>query len=221
MNVRRFSFPCRLYTIVDPLGLGNVLGSCSDIAREFLAGGARIVQLRAKNESSRDLLQVARALREVTVETGALFIVNDRVDVALASGADGVHLGQEDLPVEKARRILGRESIIGVSTHTVEQAIAAERSGVNYIGFGPVFATTTKVGPYQPRGLEGIRKVRASVNLPIVAIGGISEQTFLQVLEAGAHAAAMIGDLVLSEDRTQKIRRVLALASAPSLVPRE
>jgi thiamine-phosphate diphosphorylase len=211
MDDLRFRLPSRLYTIADSLGQREE-SFYSDIVGDFLAGGAKIVQFRAKELTSRKLLEVTRVLRQMTAGVGAIIIVNDRVDVALSVGADGVHLGQGDLPVESARKILGARTIIGISTHNEEQALAAEKRGADYIGFGPIFPTSTKQSLYSARGLEGIRRVRAAVRLPIVAIGGITEETFLDVLAAGADAAAFISDLVLSKERKAKVRRLLRLS---------
>jgi thiamine-phosphate pyrophosphorylase len=137
-------------------------------------------------------------------------IVNDRADIALASDADGVHLGQEDLPLPAARRLMG-ERTIGISTHNADQARAAEAGGADYVGFGPVFGTATKDTGYGARGLEMLGQVRGAVKLPIVAIGGINERNVVQVWRAGADAAAIISDILGADDIVGKTTRIIAL----------
>ncbi len=158
--------------------------------------GARVLQLRMKPEgpvSTQDLLAAARMARRVTREHGALFVVDDRLDVALAAEADGVHLGQADLPLADARRLAGERLIIGVSTHDVDQVRAAVAGGADYLGFGPVFATTTKANPDPVQGLDGLRAaVRAAGSVPVVAIGGITVDRAAEVAATGAAAACVI-----------------------------
>jgi len=137
-------------------------------------------------------------------------IVNDRVDIALACEADGVHLGQEDLPLYAARKLMG-DRIIGISTHSTEQAQEAEDGGADYIGFGPMFGTTTKATGYSARGLTMLRQVRDTVRVPIVAIGGITEANVKEVWQAGADSAAIISDLLRTADIAAKVKRILAL----------
>src|SRR5207247_8422550 len=156
-----------LYAIVDPLDTGR---DPAALAAALLAGGARLVQLRWKGASARELLAAARAIRPLARAAGALFLVNDRPDVARAAEADGVHLGQDDLPVPAARRVLGAGGRIGVSTHDLEQARAAEAAGADYIAVGPVYATATKPGALPPRGLALVSAVRAAVPCPLVAV---------------------------------------------------
>jgi thiamine-phosphate pyrophosphorylase len=136
------------------------------------------------------------------------------VDIALASQADGVHLGQEDLPLRVARKLMG-DKIVGISTHDLTQAVEAERDGADYIGFGPIFETATKQTGYAARGLAMLREVRSAVKLPIVAIGGITEENIAQVWDAGADAAAMISDLMTAADVAEKVSRVLSLHQSP------
>ncbi len=162
--------------------------------------------------ASNEFFQLAREARRLTHQAGSLFIVNDRLDIALASQADGVHLGQEDLPLAIARKLMGREKIIGITTHDLEQAREAERGGADYIGFGPIFGTTTKNTGYSPRGLARLREIRRAVKIPIVAIGGITENNVTQAWEAGADAAAIISDLMGAEDIAEKVKRILSLS---------
>ncbi len=170
------------------------------IAAAALAGGADMIQLRDKAGDLRELLPQARAIQALCRSHGAIFIVNDRLDLALAAEADGVHVGQEDLPAEAARRLLPPGRILGVSTHTREQAEAACLAGADYIGFGPMFPTGTKDTGYTPRGLEGLRDVRAAISLPILAIGGITLETVEGVIAAGATAPAVISAIVAVPD---------------------
>jgi thiamine-phosphate diphosphorylase len=208
--VTRFSLP-PLYAIVDPLDTGR---TPAELAGALLAGGARLLQLRLKNAGSGELLAAARALRTLTARTGALLLINDRPDVARAAGADGVHLGQDDLPLAAARAVLGPGAVVGVSTHDVEQARVAAGAGADYLGVGPVFTTTTKVGALPARGLELVRAVRAAVGIPLVGIGGITPDTAVAVRAAGADAVAMIGALVRASDVTATVRDILARLGA-------
>jgi thiamine-phosphate pyrophosphorylase len=199
-----------LYAILDPEQTKG--RTPSDILRELLSGGARMLQLRAKTLSPRDFLDLARETRKLTGSRGRL-IVNDRVDIAMACGADGVHLGQDDLPLYAARKLMG-DKIIGISTHDVAQAKEAEHGGADYIGFGPMFGTTTKNTGYAARGLDMLRHVRAAVTIPIVAIGGITENNVAQVWQAGADSAAIISDVLGAKDIAGKVTRILRLSQA-------
>jgi thiamine-phosphate pyrophosphorylase len=197
--------PSHYYAMVDTAGGHEPVA----LARILLDAGARIMQLRLKDFGSRDFLAAARAIARACHERGAFLIVNDRADIARLAGADGVHVGQEDLPLEAARQIIGTDKLVGVSTHTVEQARAAEAGGADYIGFGAIYTGGLK-NVKNARGLEGLRMVRAAVKIPIVAIGGISEQTIKQVLAAGADAAAIITDVVRAPDIAAKVRAIIA-----------
>jgi thiamine-phosphate pyrophosphorylase len=172
------------------------------IAEAALAGGADMIQLRDKAGSLRDLVPQARAIQALCRARRAIFIVNDRVDLALAVDADGAHVGQEDLPAESARRLLGPRRLLGVSTHSLAQAEAAQRAGADYIGFGPMFATGTKDTGYAPRSLDALRGIRQVVALPILAIGGISLENVAEVIAAGATAPAVISAVVGTADIT-------------------
>ncbi|MFN8545600.1 MAG: thiamine phosphate synthase [Candidatus Binatia bacterium] len=205
IGVRRVAIP-PLYAIVDPLRTGR---APADLAAALLAGGARLLQLRLKDAAARDLLAAADAIRALTRRYGALFLVNDRPDVALAVGADGVHLGQDDLPVAHARRILGPERYIGVSTHDEGEARSAVAAGADYIGFGPICATTSKADALPARGLARLRALRPLVPCPIVAIGGITADTATTVRTAGADAVAMIAALVEAPDVVAATRDVV------------
>lgn len=197
-----------LYAIVDPLDTGR---DPVALGEALLAGGARLLQLRLKHAPARDVLAVARALVPLARRAGARLLVNDRPDVARAAGADGVHLGQEDLPIAAARQVLAPGAIVGVSTHYPEQARVAAAAGADYLGVGPVYATTSKVNALAPRGLDLVAAVRALVpDRPLVAIGGITPETAPAVRRAGADAGAMIGALVRSPDPAAAVREVVA-----------
>jgi len=206
-TLHRLTLP-PLYAILDPEQ--TKARSPEAVLRELLEGGAKIVQLRAKSMAPRDFLKLARETRALTQPYGCRLIVNDRVDIALACDADGVHLGQEDLPLRAARKLMG-EKLIGISTHDAEQAKRAQAGGADYIGFGPMFGTTTKETGYSARGLEMLRAIRKSVQLPIVAIGGITENNVRAVWQAGADSAAIISDILGAEDVPEKTSRILAL----------
>jgi len=199
-------FPSHFYAMVDPAGGHEPVA----LARTLLDAGARVMQLRLKDASSRDLLAAAREIAAICREREAMLIVDDRADVAILAGAAGVHLGQEDLPLEAARRLAGRDMIVGISTHSVEQAVAAERGGADYIGFGPLYAGGLRNNA-AGKGLAMLREVRAAVRIPIVAIGGITEATMPAALAAGADACAIITDVVCANNIPEKVRAILAL----------
>ncbi len=208
MNV----LPSRLYAILDPDQTGG--RPFAPVLDAMLAGGVSVLQLRVKDRPADEFLRLALSVRERTSRAGCLFIVNDRVDIALAAGADGVHLGQEDLPMEAARPLVGKK-LIGVSTHSVEQAEEAERGGADYIGFGPMFPTRTKETGYETRGLSMLAAVRRRVSLPIVAIGGITAENVAQTWSSGADAAAMISYLTRGGDAGARVREILAIRQEP------
>lgn len=198
--------PSHFYAIVDPAGGHEPVS----LAHTMLDAGARIMQLRLKDAPGRDFLAAARAIAEMCRIRGAILIVNDRVDIAILAGAHGVHLGQQDLPLEAARRIAGPNQIIGISTHTLDQARAAEKGGADYIGFGPMYSGGLK-NIAAGMGLDNLRAIRAAVKIPIVAIGGITEARVAETLAAGADAVAIITDVVNAPDIGAKVRSILAL----------
>ncbi|MBA3443164.1 MAG: thiamine phosphate synthase [Pyrinomonadaceae bacterium] len=184
----------KLYPITDARITG--LSHAEQVAR-LSEGGATLVQLREKHLSPREFYREAEAALRVAHERGVRLIINDRVDIALALGADGVHLGQDDLPPEAARELLGPDVIIGFSTHNIDQAIGAARLPVDYIAIGPIFATLSKENPDPVVGIDGLRRVREQAShMPIVAIGGITERNARSVIEAGADAVAVISALL-------------------------
>jgi thiamine-phosphate pyrophosphorylase len=200
--------PSKFYGMVDPAGGHQPVA----LARLMLEAGARLMQLRLKNAHGRLLLETARAITAMCKERGAMLIVDDRADIAMLAGAAGVHLGQEDPPLEAARRLVGRDMIVGISTHNVEQALAAERGGADYIGFGPLYPGGLRNNA-AGKGLAMLREVRTAVRIPIVAIGGITEATMPEALAAGADACAIITDVVRAGDPAAKVRALLALHS--------
>ncbi len=179
-----------------------------DVVREAVAGGATCVQLREKQASTRDFLEEARALSALLRAQRVPFLINDRVDIALAVGADGVHLGQQDMPIADARRLGPPSWIIGVSAESVEDAIRAEKEGADYIGVSPVFSTPTKTDTARPLGLEGLRAMRADVRIPLVAIGGIHLHNAREVIRAGADGLAVVSAIV-SDDSPREAAAAL------------
>jgi len=160
-------------------------------------GGATLIQLREKRLAALEFYEQAKAAMEVATRSGVQLIVNDRVDLALAIGAHGVHLGQDDMPPEAARRLLGSDAVIGYSTHNIEQVLAALRQPINYIATGPIFKTSTKSDTSPVLGLDGLRAVRAIIrDVPLVAIGGITQANAAEVIEAGADSVAVISALL-------------------------
>jgi thiamine-phosphate pyrophosphorylase len=172
--------------------------SCEEMTLKVLRAGVKWVQYREKNRSRRVLYEEAVRLRKLTESFNAVFIVNDHADIALSVDADGVHLGQEDLPIREARKIMGKNKTIGISTHKLEQAIDAEKEGADYIGFGPVFHTKTKDAG-SPKGTEMLRDIKSKVHIPVVAIGGISPENIKSVLDTGVDAVAVASAILVGD----------------------
>jgi thiamine-phosphate pyrophosphorylase len=172
--------------------------SYEEMTLKVLKAGARWVQYRDKRRSRRKIYEESIRLRKITEEFNAVFIVNDYADIALAVNADGVHLGQDDLSIREARKMMGKDKIIGISTHNLEQAIEAEKEGADYIGFGPVFHTVTKDAG-TPKGTEMLQKIKRQVHIPVVAIGGINIENIRLVLDTGVDAVA-VASAILSGD---------------------
>ena len=212
MSASARSLP-RLQAIVDVDVAAAAGWMAVDLARAYLDGGARLLQLRAKALPSSRFLDICDAVVALTREAGALVIVNDRVDLAKLSGASGVHVGQDDLPVAEARALLGAEAIIGFSTHSVAQLQAALVQPSSYVAVGPVFGTRTKDTGYEAVGLRLVSEAaRLCGERPVVAIGGITLDNAPSVIEAGAACVAVIGDLLAGgrpEDRVRDYCRVL------------
>ena len=199
-----------IYPIIDSSLV--TLDNIGKTAEAIIDGGAKILQLRAKSLSSKEFLETALIIRKITKDKGTVFIVNDRVDIALLTDADGVHLGQGDLPVKEARRLLGNNKIIGYSTHNLREALEAVRLPVDYISFGPIFPTKTKEDVQTPKGLKLLSEVRKAVEIPIVAIGGITETNMAHVLKEGVESVAMISEILTSLDISKKLNRLIAIA---------
>lgn len=196
-----------VYPITDT-GLSGL--SHAEQVTRLSAGGATLIQLREKNLSPADFYNEARVALEIARQRQVRIIINDRVDVAIALGADGVHLGQDDLPPEAARRLLGDAAIIGFSTHKVDQARRAAELPIDYLAIGPVFTTETKQDTEPAVGLEGIRSVRSAVaNLQIVAIGGITSENAKEALAAGADSVAVISALLSDGEAITNRTRIL------------
>jgi thiamine-phosphate pyrophosphorylase len=198
-------FPSHFYAIVDTAG-GHEPAALAQI---LLDAGVKLMQLRLKDAGSRDFLTAAREIARLCRNHQAMLIVNDRADIAKLADAAGVHVGQEDLPLEAARQIVGTGKVVGVSTHTVEQALSAEQYGADYIGFGAIYSGGLK-NVRNAQGLERLRELRAAVRLPIVAIGGITQATVPDVLAAGADAAAIITDVVHAPNIRAKANAILS-----------
>lgn len=176
-----------------------------EIVTLALNTGVRWVQYREKDKSRRNIYREALILRKLTNEFGAIFVVNDYADIALAVNADGVHLGQSDLPLKEARKILEKGKIIGVSTHSIEEAIAAEAGGADYIGFGPIFHTATKDAG-KPKGIAALREIKELIKIPVVAIGGINTENLESVIDSGADAVAVSSGIIQGDITDNAIR---------------
>jgi len=189
-----------------------VSGTLEDVVARAVQGGVTMVQLREKQLCTREFVELGRALRALLAPRGVPLLVNDRVDVALACGADGVHIGQSDIRYADARRLMGAGAVIGVSVESVEQAAEAERCGADYMGVSPVFATPTKTDTSAPWGLEGLRGLRRRFSLPLVAIGGIGPDNAAEVFEAGADGIAVVSAICASPDPQQAAATLRAVA---------
>jgi len=208
----------KIYPITDTQLSG--LSHAEQVGR-LIAGGASLIQLRDKISPPREFYCEAAAALKVARDHGARLIINDRVDIALALKADGVHLGQTDVPVATARHLLGKEAIIGVSTHNAEQAKLAITLPVDYLAFGPIFPTSSKNNPDPITGQAAMKEiVKIKGSLPLVAIGGIKRENVLDVLKAGADAVAVIAELLADPaEISENMRKILALTSAlPNVV---
>ncbi|MDQ3374924.1 MAG: thiamine phosphate synthase [Acidobacteriota bacterium] len=184
----------RIYPITDPR-LTKL--SHAEQVKRLIDGGAQMIQLREKYGSPKDFYESAKEAIKIARPSSVRIIINDRVDIALAAGAGGVHLGQDDLPPARAREILGENAIIGFSTHNPEQAARAVKLPIDYLAIGPVFATATKENAEEPLGIEGVKRVREAIgNFPMVAIGGITFENFREIISAGANSVAIINNLL-------------------------
>lgn len=182
------------------------------VVEQMIEAGIKVIQYREKAKSTREKYLECRKIREITRPAGVTFIVNDHIDLALLVEADGVHIGQDDLPPEKVRELVGQEMIIGLSTHSPSEARAAEAAGVDYIGVGPIYPTRTKKDVCAPVGLGYLEYVVKNIHLPFVAIGGIKEHNIREVVDRGARCIAMVTEIVGAENivgRVSSLRRLM------------
>lgn len=195
-----------IYALTDSrLSLGRPL---AEVAQALLDAGVRILQYREKKLKAGQMLEECRLLRRLTREAGACFIVNDHIHIAMLAEADGVHIGQEDLPLPEVRRLVGPKMIIGLSTHAPDQARAAVAGGADYIGVGPIFATQTKEDVVDPVGFAYLDWVAANIDLPFVAIGGIKTRNINEVARHGARCCALVSELVGAPDIRERVAAV-------------
>ena len=205
--MKRLVLP-RLYVILDAALLTIPETAC---AQELAAAGVRLLQYRNKRASARDLFDSSKQLSSLLIPQGVTFVVNDRADVAALAGANGVHVGQEDLGVEEARQVVGEEKIVGVSTHNLEQFQRAAASSAYYIAVGPIFATRTRSNPDPVVGTQFIQKVRPLTDKPIVAIGGITLERAPEIIESGADSVAVISDILGALEPGMRARQYIDL----------
>ena len=188
--------------------------SHAELAKLAIAGGADTIQFRQKEGATRQMIRVAGEMRDLCQRAGVTFIINDRVDVAIASHADGVHLGQDDFPIPLARKLLGEKAIIGGSAGSMEEAHRCLREGADYIGFGPVYPTTSKEDAGPAAGLGLMKQIVEAIPLPIVAIGGIGVNNASPVIQAGAHGIAVISAVCCQQDPAEAARCLRRLLEA-------
>ncbi len=201
----------RLYVILDAAMLTEPAG---ETAKKLMDAGVRLLQYRDKRAAARELWSESRAIATAARAVNCVFFVNDRPDVAYLAGADGVHVGQEDLEVEQARSVIGAEGWVGVSTHNLEQFGRAASTSADYIAVGPIFPTKSKENPDPVVGMELLRRVRSLTEKPIVAIGGITVERAPEVLEAGADSVAVISDILKAKDPAGKAREYIQRLAA-------
>lgn len=205
----RRTLPAGIYALTSELhsqGRSNI-----EVVSEILASGVPILQYREKSKKVREMYEECLVLRAMTQQYGALFIINDHLDLALAVGADGVHIGQDDLPLSKVRELVGPDLMIGISTHSPAQVWAAVSGGADYIGVGPLFATNTKIDVCNPVGLDFLDYVVKNLNIPFVAIGGIKEHNLAEVIKTGARTVALVTEIVVNPDIAGKIKRLQSI----------
>src|SRR5580704_10687180 len=196
----------RLYVILDA---GMLTEPARETAQKLMDAGVRLLQYRAKNAAARELWNDSRAIAETARRAKCTFVVNDRPEVAYLAGADGVHVGQDDLDVEQARQVIGPDCWVGVSTHNLEQFERAAASSADYIALGPIFSTSSKANPDPVVGLDLLRKVRPLADKPVVAIGGISLERAASAIEAGADSVAVISGILNAADPAQRARQYI------------
>ncbi len=185
-----------------------------ELAKLAIAGGADTIQFRQKEGATRQMIRIAEEMRDLCQRAGVTFIINDRVDVAIASHADGVHLGQDDFPIPLARKLLGEKAIIGGSAGNMEEAQKCLREGVDYIGFGPVYATTSKGDAGPAAGLGAMRQIVEAIPLPVIAIGGIAVNNVSPLIQAGVYGIAVISAVCCQQDPAEAARCLRRLLEA-------
>jgi thiamine-phosphate pyrophosphorylase len=205
--MRRLVLP-RLYVILDASLLKQ---SEKESAEKLVAAGVQLLQYRNKKASARELLEKSRGIAELVCPQGVTFLVNDRPDVAYLAGASGVHVGQHDLGVEQARAVIGKDKLVGVSTHNLEQFSAAMATSADYVAVGPIFETRTKDNPDPVVGAELVRRARAGTDKPIVAIGGITLERVGEIIAAGADSVAVISDILLALDPAERAAKYISM----------
>jgi thiamine-phosphate pyrophosphorylase len=197
-----------LYLVTDRRFIGDK--PLKQAVEEAIIGGVTLVQIREKTASTREFYKIALEVRSVTSKYKVPLIINDRLDIAQAINADGVHLGQSDMPLYEARKILGKDKIIGISVGNVEEAISAQKGGADYLGIGTIFNTGTKKDIDMPIGIDGLQKIYSSINIPAVAIGGINQNNFKDVLSTGVDGISVIS-AILGKDNITKAARNLKI----------
>lgn len=178
-------------------------------ARAAIKAGVKIIQYREKNASTRQVIEEASEIKKLCKKNHILFLINDRIDVALAVGADGVHLGEEDMPYKTARKLLGNGKIIGLSAHSAKDALKNEKLGADYTSIGPIYPTTTKKNGHKPIGLNPIKQLKNKLNIPFVAIGGINESNIDEVRKSGAKNIAIISAIIIKTDVEKAARHFI------------
>ncbi|MDD3726118.1 MAG: thiamine phosphate synthase [Candidatus Ratteibacteria bacterium] len=186
--------------------------SVVDDVKAAVKAGVKIVQYREKNKCAREMVKEAQEIKKICKGRG-VFLVNDRVDIAMVVGADGVHLGQNDIPCVYARKLLGKNKIIGITVHSIEEALAAEKDGANYLGVSPIFSTKTKKDARAPLGLGVLKEIKKSVHIPVVAVGGIDLTNIISVLEAGADGVSAVSAIITKDDVEKECRRFIKIIS--------
>jgi thiamine-phosphate diphosphorylase len=211
--MKRKDIDYSLYLVTDrelSMGRGNL-----SIVQSAAKGGVSCVQLREKNCSTREFIEEALILKEFLKKQNIMLLINDRVDVALAVGADGVHLGQKDLPFAMAKKIVGDSMVVGISTETFDDAARAEKEGADYIGVGPIYPTSTKTDTGEPLGLDGLRHIRKLVKIPIVAIGGLNHTNAKSAIKYGADGIAVVSAIVSAknpEKAANELKKIIVKA---------
>ncbi len=196
-----------LYVIIDRRMMRG--RSPIQVAREAIAGGATAIQLREKEMESKELCNLALSLKKIAKQERALFLVDDRVDIAKACDADGVHLGKKDLPIKIARKLLGTKKVVGATVRNLSQALKAQREGADYISLGPIFSTKTKKDLPPPRGLKAIPRIKKKIKIPLIAIGGINRNNVASVIRAGADGVAVVSAITKAENVQKATQELL------------